>query len=75
MEGSRFVGALCRSPYLVSDALFVLLPLFMIFSDRVALARYSRRKKSIERNAGPSNALDTGMGRGVTDEETSALRH
>ena len=55
--------ALCRSPYLVTIALFVLLLLlFMIFSNRVALARYPRRKKSIERNPRLSNALYTGMG-------------
>ena len=45
-----------------NDALFVLLVLFMIFSNRVALAHYSRRKKSIERDPRPSNALDSSNG-------------
>jgi hypothetical protein len=39
-----------------NDALFVLPLLFMIFSNRVALAHYSLRKKSIERNPRPRNA-------------------
>jgi hypothetical protein len=34
----------------------------MTVSSRVALARYSRRKKLIERNPRTEHALDTGMG-------------
>jgi len=37
-----------------NDPLTILL--FMIFTNRVALAHYFRRKKSIERNRRPSNA-------------------
>jgi hypothetical protein len=41
-----------------NDALLVLLLFFMIFSNRVPLAHYSLRKKSIERNSRSRNACD-----------------